>query len=127
MLSKALELRNELCSFVEERRELASYKLDNDFWNRIKNIKNVLNIFEAVIEDVSNEESSLHLGLGYYNCLEKRLSSIIQGEPIGTILRQAALRGQEVLDRYVQLAKETDIYHIASILNPARKMRDILY
>lgn len=122
MLSEALNLRDPLSTFVQACRELEPYTLDDDFWNRIANIKNVLHTFEVVVEGVSNDESSLLYGLGFYNLLEKRLSFIRQREEMGSILYQAALKGQEVLETYTRLVKETDIYYISSILNPAKKI-----
>lgn len=125
MVEMALKHRAPLQVFIKNHTQLAHLQFNQDRWNRLLQIRDLLKPFEEHTKYVSRDEPTLHRIPNLYLQLEKLLMSITrkQGEyaTYDPALIKAAQAGLEKFNEYYTQMKENDMYWIASILDPRIK------
>lgn len=126
MVSRALDVRHELSKPVQACSKLQKIKLDDEYWYRLKRTKAFFNTFDKIHQDIVSEESSINVVLHHYNFLSFELQEIPKfKDPKNQILKEAAEMGWKVLRKYCTLAKDSDLYLIASVLDPNTRTDEI--
>ena len=130
ILEVALLNRAALKAFIKNYPEIAYLSFDNERQKRLKQIRDLLKLFEEYILFVSREEPILYRLPNLYLQLEKLLQSIIKREGVYAIfnssLLEATQKGLDKFNQYYTEMKKNDMYQITCCLNPRIKAKQLI-
>ena len=129
ILEVALKNRAALKAFIRDHTELRHLSFRNEHQNRLKQIRDLLELFEKLTLFVSREEPIIHRLPNLYLILENILKSIMKKEGKYALYDQSLLQAtQKGLDKfygYYNEMKKNDMYWIAYCLDPRVKTNQL--
>ncbi|CAB5217264.1 unnamed protein product, partial [Rhizophagus irregularis] len=123
MLNRAFEMREAIDAMVNSDRDLRSFEITDDEWNKIKEIISVLKIFVQTTKILSSAKyPMLSSAIPIYNYLMDGLETYCENFDSSGDMVIAVKAGLEKLEIYYEKTDDTTMYTIATVLDPRFKL-----
>ncbi|EXX56006.1 hypothetical protein RirG_220070 [Rhizophagus irregularis DAOM 197198w] len=122
MLERALEMREALDATASSDKDLRIFELNENEWNTIKEIMSVLKVFIRATKVVSSAKYPiLSTTIPIYNFLIDKLESYCDKSNYSDIANAVKV-GINKLDTYYTKTDDTNMYTVATVLDPRLKL-----
>ncbi|GJF00150.1 hypothetical protein PsYK624_164290 [Phanerochaete sordida] len=124
MLSFALKYQKVVDKLTGDREaDLWNLKVDDDEWELVQQLHNVLQIFHDATTFVSREDSpALPTVIPTMDLMDEVLTDTSLNEKYAPSIHVACAMGKKTLNRYYDKTDDLNAYHIAMILHPEHKL-----
>ncbi|OJT13075.1 Zinc finger BED domain-containing protein 4 [Trametes pubescens] len=132
VIKRALEMKEvlgDLCDmhqFNKDKRgpRLRRFVLEDDEWTLLDEVHRLLDPFLYATKQISVSDRALVQDvIPYIDVLTSHVDTFRNDASLSPIVRAAAQRGREILDKYYKRTDETIVYRIAMILHPRYKLQ----
>ncbi|GBC19616.2 zinc finger BED domain-containing protein RICESLEEPER 2-like [Rhizophagus irregularis DAOM 181602=DAOM 197198] len=123
LLERALKMREALDAIARSDKELQNFELSDDEWNRIDEVVSVLMIFIHTTNVMSSAKyPMLSSVVPLYNYLIDELEDYCESHDSSSDIVIATKAGIEKLERYYAKTDDTNMYTVATVLDPRLKL-----
>ncbi|KAF9221347.1 hypothetical protein BS17DRAFT_655248, partial [Gyrodon lividus] len=101
---------------------LRKYELDNDEWNLLEQLRDILKILKDATLYFSCATPNLTTVIPAMDLINEKLTTYSLNPKYSPAIHAAVGLAKQTLNRYYQLTDSTEVYRIAMVLHPRHKL-----
>ncbi|KAJ6532496.1 hypothetical protein B0H19DRAFT_887604, partial [Mycena capillaripes] len=103
--------------------KLSSFRLTDEQWDLVDELSDVLSLFDEMTLHFSQSETPLISdSIGALEDLLTSLRNVRDDDKTSDVVRVAACAGVMVAEKYISLTDECEVYSIAIVMSPDKKL-----